>query len=138
MLNAIFYIYQKPPKKIMNNFEKAKLRLRDALEQLEDVINAKFLTQDYNQKINTLEIENNDLRASLLMMKKEAAELKQKLKSLTIKQEQTTLISSMQQNVLDLNGIVPPRKSGKVANTFVEKENELSLAELKNVVGDNQ
>lgn len=112
----------------MTNLEQSKIRLKTALDHLNYVLETRYLSNELLNKKTQLEIENNDLRSSIIMLKKEVSELKQRLKSLTIEREQQTFTK------FEEPASQPDHALTRAKRVKASDENDLlSLDELKNI-----
>jgi predicted RNase H-like nuclease (RuvC/YqgF family) len=113
----------------MTDLEQSKIRLKTALDHLSYVLETKYLSNELLNKKTQLEIENNDLRSSIIMLKKEVSELKQKLKNLNIEREQQTFIKVEEPANSQPEPSVARTRRAKAS----DKDDILSLGELKNI-----
>ncbi|KIE05079.1 hypothetical protein NF27_EY01750 [Candidatus Jidaibacter acanthamoeba] len=122
----------------MSNLEQVKERLKSALNKVNNkLIEAQKAIQNQHQ----LETENNELKANLALMQKEISELKHKIRSMGIEQEQKSL--SKQAEISPLEIKTPStriRKSidGNKVDESEEINSKVSLNELKGLVGNKK
>jgi hypothetical protein len=121
----------------MNNdiILQSKQKLQNALERLQSAIDQKLV---FLEKCRKLEKENNEHKTTILLLKKEAAELNTKLLNSGV--FESTSLFTPEHNELLLSPKSPSRKKveAKLSNEEVKNENEVSLGELKSMMGSKK
>ncbi len=114
----------------MSNLEQVKERLKGALNK----INTKLIdAQNSIQKQHKLEVENNELRASVILLKKEISELKNKVRSISIEAEQKSLGKQVEIKIDDEDINLKTEEVESKPN-----DSTISLNELKDLVGNKK
>ena len=122
----------------MSNLEQVKERLKSALNKVNNkIIDAQKAIQSQHQ----LETENNELKAAMALLQKEISELKHKIRSIGIEQEQKSLSKQAEISSPEIRAsgsrIRKPIDGNKVDESE-EINSKVSLNELKGLVGNKK
>ncbi len=118
----------------MENLEQSKQRLRQALERLQNAIDGGYVPPHARAKQNELEIENNDLRATIILQKKDIATLKRKITAFTVEKEQKSLSAAGAIEALDLTESIS-NENCSTSEQSAAQSGAVTLDELKSMVG---
>ncbi|AIF80889.1 hypothetical protein I862_01630 [endosymbiont of Acanthamoeba sp. UWC8] len=122
----------------MSNLEQVKERLKSALNKVNNkIIDAQKAIQSQHQ----LETENNELKAAMALLQKEISELKHKIRSIGIEQEQKSLSKQAEISAPEIKAPGSRvRKSidGNKTDESEEINSKVSLNELKGLVGNKK